>query len=89
MQPSKELYLEMGAAGMIAAQIYPGKHLEGFKLPGGLAASEFDYFHELICHQELNRIGAPGVVDGLKAGLVIGLPPVMKAATPAVRDRVT
>jgi alkylation response protein AidB-like acyl-CoA dehydrogenase len=37
----------------------------------------------------LNRIGAPGVVDGLKAGLVIGLPPVMKAATPAVKERVT
>lgn len=29
------------------------------------------------------------MVDGLKAGVVIGLPPVMKAGTPAVRERVT
>jgi hypothetical protein len=40
----------MGEAGIIASQIYPGKHLEGYNLPGGLKPSEFDYFHELICH---------------------------------------
>ena len=79
----------MGDAGILASQFYPGKHLEGIQLPGGLKTSDFDYFHELICHQELNRIGAPGVLDALKAGMVIGLPPVLRGAIPEVREKVT
>jgi alkylation response protein AidB-like acyl-CoA dehydrogenase len=43
----------------------------------------------LICHKEICRLGAPGFVDGLKAGLVIGLPPVMKTARPEIAARVT
>lgn len=63
--------------------------MKSFKLPGGLKPEEFDYFHELITHKEICRLGAPGFVDGLKAGLVIGLPPVMKAAKKDIAERVT
>lgn len=37
----------------------------------------------------MNRIQAPGLVDGLKAGLVIGLPCVMKYCIPSVNEKVT
>ncbi len=36
----------------------------------------------------MNRIGNPGVVDSLKAGFIIAMPPVMKGCRPQVRDRV-
>ena len=35
------------------------------------------------------RLGAPGFVDGLKAGLIIGLPPVMYWAQKDIKERVT
>jgi hypothetical protein len=71
----------MGSCGLIASQLYPGEHLKYIDhLPGGISKLDFDYFHELIAHQEIVRIGQPGVIDSLKAGLVIGLPPVMKFA---------
>ena len=43
----------------------------GLILPGGVTAEEFDYFHELIAHQEIARIATPGLCDGLGAGFVI------------------
>ena len=43
----------------------PGKHLQGRTLMGGLMKpEEFDYFHELIYHQEGTRIGARSFNDG-------------------------
>ena len=46
---------------------------------------QFDYFHELIAAEEFSRLGTPGLKDGLGGGLVIGLPPVVAFAAPAVR----
>ena len=43
----------------------------------------------MICHKEMCRLGAPGFVDGLKAGLIIGLPPVMYWAQKDIKERVT
>lgn len=43
----------------------------------------------MIAHKEMCRLGTPGFVDSLKAGLVIGLPPVMKAARKEVAEKVT
>lgn len=54
--------------------------MRGQNLLGGLDPEKFDYFHENITHQEFTRILAPGFVDGIKAGLTIGLPPVLKYA---------
>uniref|UniRef100_A0A7S2K5K9 Acyl-CoA dehydrogenase n=1 Tax=Zooxanthella nutricula TaxID=1333877 RepID=A0A7S2K5K9_9DINO len=49
---------------------------------------EPDYFHELIMFDELARCGSGGFMWGLAGGLVIGLPPVLKWATPEVKARV-
>jgi hypothetical protein len=38
-------------------------------LLGGVHVNEFDSFHELIAHEETCRLGVPGYVDGLGAGL--------------------
>jgi hypothetical protein len=70
----------MGKVGLLAGQSYPGAHLKNFKLLGDLPYEKFDYFHELITHYEVSRLMAPGVLDGLKTGMVIGLPPVIKYA---------
>lgn len=78
----------MGEFGLIAAQIQPGPHLKKYNLPGNLPWEKFDYFHEAIAHKEICRLGAPGFVDGMKAGLVIGLPPVMYWSKKSIRERV-
>ena len=49
---------------------------------------EFDHFHELIAHQEIARIGHPGLSDGLGSGMVIGLPPVLHFGKPHVAQKV-
>lgn len=48
-RPSDEFQQKMGAAGLLAANIGPGKFLKEFniKLPGGIDPDEFDYFHEV------------------------------------------
>jgi len=56
----------------------------GIRLPGGITPKEFDYFHELICHEEIARLLCPGFIDGLGAGFWIGLPPVIRFAQPAL-----
>mmetsp|Transcript_14391 Transcript_14391/g.36414 ORF Transcript_14391/g.36414 Transcript_14391/m.36414 type:complete len:511 (+) Transcript_14391:181-1713(+) len=77
--PTSELYQKMGASGILAARIGPGPHLKvpGINLLGGVKPEEFDFFHELIAHEEVARIGCPGFQDGIGAGLIIGLPPVL------------
>ncbi|RUO98915.1 acyl-CoA dehydrogenase/oxidase [Jimgerdemannia flammicorona] len=86
--PSLELYKKLGAEGVLASRIGPGPHLEGLKLPGGIKAEEFDYFHELIAHEENARLAFPGYNDGLGAGLVIGLPPVLNFGSYELKAKV-
>ncbi|TFK43097.1 peroxisomal acyl-CoA-dehydrogenase [Crucibulum laeve] len=75
---SQEVVDKMAEVNIIAMRLGPGKHLEGRTLMGGIVKpEEFDYFHESIIHQELARVSSRAVVDGLLAGLVIGLPPVL------------
>jgi alkylation response protein AidB-like acyl-CoA dehydrogenase len=57
-------------------------------LPGGLAPNDYDYFHELIVHEEIARLGTPGFFDGIGGGLIIGLPPVLLHASPELKARV-
>jgi len=49
---------------------------------------QFDYFHELIITQELVRTGARGYGDGLLAGSVIGLPPVLNFGSEGLKAKV-
>ncbi|KAK3237200.1 hypothetical protein CYMTET_52705 [Cymbomonas tetramitiformis] len=82
-EPSVEVYKKLGKVGLNAARMGPGPWMAtpGIELLGGLKPQEFDCFHEMIVHEEFARIGTPGFTDGLGAGLVIGLPPVLHFGT--------
>jgi len=72
---------------MWAARLGPGPHLPKV-LPGNVDAKQFDYFHELIVHQEITRMCCPAFSDGLGSGLVIGLPPVVRFASKELKERI-
>ena len=57
-------------------------------MPAGIKPEEFDYFHELIAHQETARLGAPGFTDGISSGYSIGLPPIFNFGSPELKARV-
>ncbi|TFK64893.1 peroxisomal acyl-CoA-dehydrogenase [Pluteus cervinus] len=86
---SQEVVDKMSEQNIIAMRLGPGKHLKGRTLMGGIVKpEEFDYFHEGIIHAELARYSSRAVVDGLLAGLVIGLPPILKYGAPALQAKV-
>ncbi|EPQ31659.1 uncharacterized protein PFL1_00992 [Pseudozyma flocculosa PF-1] len=87
-RPDVELVKKLGANGINAMRMGPGKHLHGRKLFADIKGEEFDYFHELIITQELVRCGARGFGDGLNGGMVIGLPPVMNFGSQELKDEV-
>jgi len=86
--PSDALYKKLGKAGVFAYRLGPGPHLKAFKILGGVKPEEFDYFHEMIAHEEFARVGYPGYVDSLGTGLIIGLPPIMLFAKKALQKKV-
>ncbi|CCM03970.1 uncharacterized protein FIBRA_06126 [Fibroporia radiculosa] len=72
-----------------AMRIGPGKHLKGRSLLGGIVApEEFDHFHELIVNFELSRFGTRAYLDGLLAGEVIGLPPILNFGSPELQAKI-
>ncbi|KAG6888630.1 hypothetical protein C0995_006874 [Termitomyces sp. Mi166 len=82
-------------ANIIAMRLGPGKHLKGRTLLEGVVKpEEFDYFHEAllegqgIIHAELARVSSRAVLDGLLAGLVIGVPPILNYGSPELRAKV-
>ncbi|KAI0049781.1 acyl-CoA dehydrogenase NM domain-like protein [Auriscalpium vulgare] len=88
-RPSLDVIQKMTDVGLHAMRLGPGKHLKGLTLMGGIVKpEEFDYFHELVVTQELARTGARGYGDGLQAGAVIGLPPVLNFGSDEVKARV-
>ncbi|KAI0733398.1 acyl-CoA dehydrogenase NM domain-like protein [Fomitopsis betulina] len=77
------------AMNVPAMRIGPGKHLKGRTLLGGVVTpEEFDHFHELIVNFEISRFGTRAYVDGLLAGQVIGLPPVLNFGLPELQEKV-
>ncbi|KAK2460888.1 hypothetical protein APHAL10511_007358 [Amanita phalloides] len=87
--PSKNVLESMAKLNFHAMRMGPGKHLKGRVLMNGLVTPEkFDYFHELIITQELARCGHRGYGDGLMAGTVIGLPPVLNFGNEELKARV-
>ncbi|KAJ3187949.1 hypothetical protein HDU85_006342 [Gaertneriomyces sp. JEL0708] len=85
---SAELFRKMGNFGLLACRMGPGPHLKGLTLPGGVKPEEFDYFHEMIAHEEIGGVANPGFTDSLATGMVIGLPPVLIFGKPELRNRV-
>ncbi|MDH1441112.1 acyl-CoA dehydrogenase family protein [Pseudomonas sp. GD03721] len=73
----RELYLKAGVAGILGIG-YPERY-------GG--SHEGDVFAKVAASEELMRSGSGGLVAGL-GSLDIGLPPIVKWAKPAVRERV-
>lgn len=57
-------------------------------MDGVVTPEEFDFFHESILTYELGRLGTRGYFDGLLAGGVIGLPPVLNYGSPALKGRI-
>ncbi len=57
-------------------------------LLGNLSREEYDAFHEFVAIDELSRCGSGGVLWGLLGGLSIGLPPVLKFGSQALKDRI-
>ncbi|KAF8199561.1 peroxisomal acyl-CoA-dehydrogenase [Pholiota molesta] len=87
--PSKSVIEAMAKVNLHAMRMGPGKHLKGLELMGGIVKPEqFDYFHELIITQEFARTGRRGYGDGLMAGSVIGLPPVLNFGSPDIKAKV-
>jgi alkylation response protein AidB-like acyl-CoA dehydrogenase len=58
------------------------------KLPGDVKSEQFDYFHEMIAHEEVVRLGYPGFQDGIGTGLYIGLPPVLHFGPKHLKEKV-
>ncbi|GJJ08590.1 hypothetical protein Clacol_002809 [Clathrus columnatus] len=88
-RPSQSVLDAMADVNIHAMRLGPGKHLKGLSLFHGLVKpEEFDYFHELIITQEFTRCGARGYGDGLNAGMVIGLPPVLNFGSPELQAKV-
>jgi len=89
--PSKEMRMRMGEVGIIAMIQGPGPHLN--LAPNGLVGGvvtpeEFDYFHELIVHEERGRTYCPGYEDGLDAACSIGVPVITKYGAEWMKEKV-
>mmetsp|Transcript_74121 Transcript_74121/g.131493 ORF Transcript_74121/g.131493 Transcript_74121/m.131493 type:complete len:521 (-) Transcript_74121:233-1795(-) len=79
--PDKEMKQDAAMAGVLVARMGPGHWLKdaknlGIQIPGDVEPEEFDYFHEMLAHQEVARIGLPGFIDGLFTGVLISLPAI-------------
>ncbi|KAH7912807.1 acyl-CoA dehydrogenase/oxidase [Hygrophoropsis aurantiaca] len=88
-RPSASVINAMAELNIHTMRMGPGKHLKGLTLMGGVVApEEFDYFHELVIIQEMARCAQRGYGDGIQAGSVIGLPPVMNFGSPELKARI-
>ena len=86
----RDVWKKCADAGWLAGVVgppWPSQYV-GERLLGGVAASEFDFFHEFIIHDEVSRCGSGGLVWGLFIGLCIGLPPVLHFGSDYLKERV-
>ncbi|KAF7721050.1 hypothetical protein EC973_005515 [Apophysomyces ossiformis] len=87
-KPSTELLQKLGDLGILAANIGPGPWLKSFRLVGDVKPEEFDYFHEMIAHEETARWTSPGTSSGIFGGMVISLPTVINFGRPEIQAKV-
>uniref|UniRef100_A0A7S3LN19 Acyl-CoA dehydrogenase/oxidase C-terminal domain-containing protein n=1 Tax=Aplanochytrium stocchinoi TaxID=215587 RepID=A0A7S3LN19_9STRA len=58
------------------------------RLPGNVKPEEFDYFHELITHEEVSRLMTPGFQDGCFGGKNISITPLLVFGTKRMREEI-
>jgi len=91
--PELELRQKLGRSGVLAIGMGPGPHLKfakslGIPIPGDVPEDQFDYFHEMLGHMEISRLGRPGFVDSLGAGWGISAPAVFHFGSNEMRAKV-
>ena len=72
------------AAGAQIPQEWQGR----FPIIGGIAAHEWDGFHDFILHDELGRVGGIGFENGLLGGTTLCLPVIQQHGSQAVKEAV-
>jgi len=91
--PDAELKKKQCTSGVMLSRMGRGPWLEhakemGLTFPGGVTFEEYDYFHEMIAHQEISRIGLPGFIDSLGTGYLISCPAVFNFASDEIKRTV-
>ncbi|KAI7895633.1 acyl-CoA dehydrogenase/oxidase [Mucor mucedo] len=86
-KPSDEFMKKLGENHLLSMNIGPGPMLHGLMLPSGLKGEDFDYFHEIIVHEETARWKVRGFDDGSVAGMVISAPTIINFGTPALKKK--
>ncbi|KAI7860955.1 acyl-CoA dehydrogenase/oxidase [Circinella umbellata] len=86
-RPSDEFAKKLGQHHLLAAHVGPGPWLHNITLPGNVPGKEYDYFHDMITHQEFARWGTPGLVAGLTGGMTISLPTILNYGKPALKEK--
>lgn len=85
--PPKDIYMKMGQAGLLACMC--GPPWPSAYLPEHIKGPEnFDYFHELIVHDEISRCGYSSVIAALTNGPAIGLPVILRFGSEEMKKRV-
>ncbi|KAI9313664.1 putative acyl-CoA dehydrogenase [Zopfochytrium polystomum] len=83
----------LGAAGFLSGltglERWPAGGVGGFASPpGGVAAADWDIFHEQVLTDELGRAASAGVAFAISTGPSIALPAVTRFGPAWMRDRV-
>mmetsp|Transcript_83109 Transcript_83109/g.152391 ORF Transcript_83109/g.152391 Transcript_83109/m.152391 type:complete len:515 (-) Transcript_83109:89-1633(-) len=91
--PDEDLRQKLGMAGILVIRMGPGPWLKaavqaGVSIPGGVKPQEFDYFHEMLAHLEVNRLGRPGFIDSLGTGWLISAPALYNFGTEAMKAQI-
>ncbi|KIH93294.1 acyl-CoA dehydrogenase [Sporothrix brasiliensis 5110] len=81
----EEARLRFTRSGMAFVDM-PAKYSHGVQLPGGVTHEEWDIFHFMIKHYEVNRICSGGVIGGIGGSLAIGVPPIVNFGTQKQKD---
>ncbi|KAJ7066067.1 acyl-CoA dehydrogenase [Mycena amicta] len=86
---SQAVWDKLAEANVLAMRLGQGPHLAGRKLLGGIIQpEEYNPLYSLILAQEFSRFNSRGYADGGN-GSLIGLPPILKYAKPALRDKIS
>jgi alkylation response protein AidB-like acyl-CoA dehydrogenase len=84
-----EIYKQMGDRGYLAGLMgthYPAHYVKN--TVKSVSPAKWDLFHEVLFTDELSRAASGGLVWNLIGGFGIGMPPVMRYAKKALRDRI-